>query len=127
MLAITATLFSACKDDDPTIVEDPSVVFDFSSPISGAMYGKGDTVFIDGMISYTKDLHGYKVSITNTSNSDTVVFNNHEHIDSKTFHIHEHWVNNVNYHSNMMLKIEAITDHAGTSETKELMFHCHPM
>lgn len=127
LLAFTNIFFTACKDEDPIVEEDPKVVFDFTSPEAGAMYGKGDTVFINGMISHTTDLHGYEISIINGSSDDTVVFNNHEHMDGKMFHIHEKWVNNVTDHSNMTLRIEALTDHAGTVETKEIMFHCHPM
>ena len=127
LLAFTALFFSSCKDEDPIVEEDPKVVFDFSSPTAGAMFGLGDTIHIDGKISHTIDMHGYEVSIINTSHNDTVVFNDHGHVDGKMFHIHETWVNNVSDHSNMTLKIEAITDHAGNSETKEIMFHCHPM
>lgn len=127
LLALTALFFSACKDEDPIVEEDPKVVFDFSSPQASATYGKGDTIHINGMISHTLDMHGYEVSIINSSNNDTVVYNKHEHMDGKMFHIHEHWVNNVSDHSNMILRIDALTDHAGTKETKDIMFHCHPM
>ena len=127
LLAFAALFFTACKDEEPIVEDDPKVVFDFSSPADASMFGKGDTIHIDGMISHTIDMHGYEISIINTSHNDTVVFNKHEHMDGKMFHIHEMWVNDVADHSNMTLKIDAITDHAGTTETKEIKFHCHPM
>ncbi len=127
---VTLLTFSinACKDDEETVTPEPTAVtFDISDPVAGTMYGKGDTVFINGMISYDVEMHGYEINIINTSNNDTVVFNKHAHSDSKMFHIHEHWVNNVSGHSNMTLSIEALTDHSGASQTKEISFHCHPM
>ena len=125
--ATLVALISSCKDDNPIIVDDPFVSFEFSSPEGGATFGKGDTVFINGMISHTMDMHGYEVSIINNSHNDSVVYNEHSHNDGKMFHIHEHWVNSVEHHSNMTLKIEVLTDHAGNRETKEVLFHCHPM
>lgn len=122
-------VFSGCddNDDEPVTPTDPVVSFNFSSPEAGQTFSKGDTVFINGSISFENDMHGYEVSLINSSHGDTVVFNKHEHMDGKQFHIHEHWVNNVDHHSDMKLQIDALTDHAGTKETKTVSFHCHPM
>ncbi|MBO6515234.1 MAG: hypothetical protein JJ975_01615 [Bacteroidia bacterium] len=128
-LTLLLSVISSCKEDEEPLPEPetPVVMFNFADPAAGATYSAGDTVAINGMISFENDMHGYEISIINTSHSDTVVFNKHEHMDGKMFHIHEHWVNNVMHHSNMQLKIEALTDHAGTRETKTINFHCHPM
>ncbi len=127
LAASTIILFASCKDENPVTDSSPAVSFEFSSPGEGATFSKGDTIFINGMISHTTDMHGYEVSIINTSHNDTIVYNKHQHMDGKMFHIHDHWVNSVEHHSNMTLKIEAITDHAGTKEHNEVAFHCHPM
>jgi hypothetical protein len=102
-------------------------MFNFTDPEAGKMYGKGDTVFINGMVSFENGLHGYEVSLVNTSHNDTVVFNKHEHAHGNSFHIHEHWVNSVMHHSDMELRIEVQTDHTDKAESKTIKFHCHPM
>jgi len=40
--------------------------------------------------------------------------------------INTFWVNNVKHHSNMVLHIDAMTDHFGAFEQKSITFHCHP-
>lgn len=128
LISVSLT-FTSCKDDDVVVdpPADPVVSFDFSSPASGTMFGKGDTIFIKGTISYETTMHGYELSIFNVSQNDTMVFNKHEHMDAKTFNIDEYWINNVDHHSDMKLRIDAVKDHMGTTETKEISFHCHPM
>jgi hypothetical protein len=128
LIAVLLTItFSACKDDEEaTFPEVPIVDFTFTSPESGKMFGRGDTVYINGMISWENELHGYELTITNMS-ADSVVYTSHSHEDIKMIHIHKMWVNNLMHHSDMKLTIDAITDHVGAKETKEIMFHCHPM
>lgn len=128
LLAAIITSLTSCKDDetDP-IVETPAVQFEISSPTTGAMYHLNDTVFVKAKITHTEELHGYEVSIINTSQNDTMVFNKHEHMDASSFDIDTYWVNQVTNHSNMKLIIDVMTDHSGTKETKEVSFHCHPM
>ena len=128
LLSTVSVAFYSCKEDEEPIVETPTVQFNFTNPIPGSMYSKGDTVFIDGMISFENGLHGYEVSIVNKSHNDTVVFNKHGHDHNTMFHIHDYWVNSVMHHSDMELQIEALTEHGGgKSETKTIKFHCHPM
>lgn len=127
LIVLFTISFTACKkDDETTTPEDPKVNFSFTNPEAGKMYDNGDTVHMDGMISWENEMHGYEITLTNTS-MDSVVFSKHEHEDGNTFHIHEAWKNNVMHHSDMKLTIDALTDHDGAKETKEIIFHCHPM
>lgn len=127
IVALFTFTFTACKDDEETTTpEVPTVEFTFTNPEGGKMYGRGDTVHIDGMISWENELHGYELTLTNTT-MDSVVYTSHGHEDTKMIHIHKMWVNNVMHHSDMKLTIDALTDHDGTKETKAILFHCHPM
>lgn len=127
LLTMSLSIFSACDDDDePVIVDEPKVQFDFADPVAGSIYQSDDTVFINGMISFENDMHGYEVSLINKSHNDTMVFNKNEELDGKMIHVHAHWVNNVDHHSDMTLTIDALTDHSGTKQTKTIDFHCHP-
>ncbi len=130
LLSISTITFHSCKEDKEPIVDPPAptVQFDFTSPEDNKMYSKGDTVFIDGMMTFENGLHGYELSIINKSHNDTMVFNKHEHSHGNSVHVHEYWVNSVTHHSDMELMIEAHKDHSGdTKETKTIKFHCHPM
>ena len=84
-------------------------------------------VFINGMISADTEMHGYELSITNTSNGNQQVYHKHAHEDASMYHIHDHWINDVSGHSDMVLTIKATMDHEGTEKVHTVMFHCHPM
>lgn len=104
----------------------PPVDFQFTNPEAGKIYGKGDTVFVAGMLQWEKELHGYEMTLTNTS-TDSVVFSAHGHEDTKMLNISQMWINNVAGHSNMKLTIDAVTDHEGAKQSQDIHFHCHPM
>ncbi len=128
LLAALLTIgFTSCTDDDKAVTPDiPLVEFTFNQPEAGKMYGKGDTVYINGTLSWENELHGYEITLTNVS-ADSTVFSAHGHEDAHTIYIDKLWVNNVTAHSDMKLTINALTDHEGAKESKEIMFHCHPM
>ncbi|MGB0850568.1 MAG: hypothetical protein ACPGTP_04930 [Bacteroidia bacterium] len=127
IIALALSTFSlySCKDDDESKIE-PAVEFHFSSPESGAMFGKGDTVFMTGMLHWEEELHGFEITLTNIT-KDSVVYTAHAHEDTKMMNISQMWINNVTEHSDMKLTIDALTDHDGAEQTKEIDFHCHPM
>ena len=58
-LTLIAITFTACKDDDTTITpETPAVNFSITDPTGGTMFGKGDTIHINGMVTWEKELNG---------------------------------------------------------------------
>jgi hypothetical protein len=124
-LAIISISFTACKDDEEASVV-PSVEFHFSNPEANKKYGQGDTVFIMGMLHWENELHGYELRLTNTT-KDSVVFTAHAHEDTKMLNVSQIWINNVTEHSDMTLTIDALTDHDGAKQSKDIDFHCHPM
>ncbi|MFY0642877.1 MAG: hypothetical protein JXR19_00265 [Bacteroidia bacterium] len=126
ILALTFLMLSSCKEDESMNPQN-DITINFAEPVASTMYGQGDTVYINGMISADMEMHGYEISLVNTSNNNTEVFNKHAHEDGLMFHIHEMWVNDVNSHSDMVLTITIDKNHEGDKETKTILFHCHPM
>lgn len=117
----------SCKDehdhtDEPAVTADIQI----ASPITGAMYHSGDTVYIKANITSAAELHGYDVVLTNVS-ADSVVFNTNGHAHGNSMAINTFWVNKVMGHSDMKLDVMAIIDHEGNKTTKSVNFHCHPM
>ncbi|PCJ67224.1 MAG: hypothetical protein COA58_02590 [Bacteroidetes bacterium] len=125
LIATLIISLSACKDDEST-PEPPAVNFLFADPISEKAYGFGDTVHINGVITFDNELHGYELNI-HSEHFDSTVHTVHNHEDGKTIHVHSHWVNDLTHHTDMTLTIDALTDHDGTKGTKVIHFHCHPM
>ena len=124
-LVIISISFSSCKEDEVPSVE-PSVEFLIANPMVGTMYEKGDTVFITGMLHWEKELHGYEITLTNTT-QDSVVFTAHGHDDTKMLNITQMWINNNSSNSDMTLTIDALTDHEGAKQSKDIKFKCHTM
>jgi hypothetical protein len=125
-LITLALSISSCSEEETPVIDNPQVEFNIQNPSSGAMFHSGDTVRVQGTITYPKSMHGYELSLINSSQNDTMVFSEHEHIDSKSIEINTFWVNDVKHHSNMELHIDAMTDHFGAFERKTITFHCHP-
>lgn len=127
LVAGLAFFTSSCNPEEVDPIPTEKVTFDFTSPTPGQMFGLGDTVNIDGMMSSESMMHGFEFEVVNTAMNDSVVYHAHKHMDSKMIHVHDYWINNVKHHSNMELRIHAITSHFEEKETKVIPFHCHPM
>ena len=119
-----ATFLVSC--DNEVIPELNPVQFQVSQPNDDAVYAYGDTVFIESLITWENELHGYEVFIQQVDN-DSVVFSSHAHNDSHQMNIYKIWVNRVKEDCDMKLIIKAYTSHEQTWETKTLFFHCLPM
>jgi hypothetical protein len=77
-------------------------------------------------LTYPTEMIGYSSHIENVE-TGAAVWTVSEHVHGTSFHVEGFWVNNVTSHSDMKLVIEAEIDHDGTTTTKEVSFHCHPM
>lgn len=128
LFGISTLFITSCKREDekqPTTIAE-TVKFTPTSQIEGNTYTQGDTVWIKMELSYSKGLHGYEITIKNTTDNNTIVFDTEEHAHGTTAAIDTFWVNNVKNHSAMRMEIAAIKDHDGNSDKKEITFHCHP-
>jgi hypothetical protein len=134
LLAFTAGLtlsLSSCKKEESEEEENtptPTVTATISieEPTLGATYEIGDTVHVHADITCPTEMHGYSAHIENVD-TGAAVWTVSEHVHGTSFHVEGFWVNNVTSHSDMKLVIEAEIDHDGTTTTKEVSFHCHPM
>lgn len=127
LFSICTLSFTACDDDDDeTTPTTPTVQFSFSDPTGGQTFGHNDTVHINGMITFENDLHGYEITLK-SEHFDSTVYSVNEHADGNTIHVHKMWVNDLTHHSDMIMTIDAFTDHDGQKETSTIDFHCHPM
>ncbi|MDG1260389.1 MAG: hypothetical protein P8H59_03870 [Flavobacteriales bacterium] len=123
---------SSCKKDtedeaEETISTEGVVTFSITNPSAMSTYGLEDTVHVDMMLSAEIEFHGYEVEMVKVSN-DSVVYSADEHDHGTMFHIHDYWVNDLDTHSDMELRVKVYLDHdAENVEEETVMFHCHPM
>lgn len=114
----------AKKDDGSCVYPQAQLII--SSPQQDAMFGLGDEVQIAAQATHTESMHGWELLLINTSTGDTVLTED-AHVHGTTINISTSWVNNVEVHSDMELKIAVELDHAGSYLTQQVNFHCHPM
>lgn len=123
LAGITIATITGCKKETTTSTEP---IFNISSPTNGKEYELGDTVFIKATITAKEELHGYMVTLKN-STVDSVLMDYDQHTDATSQTIDTFWINNVTTHSDMKLMITAVKDHLGNTVTDTISFHCHPM
>ncbi len=124
LLFLLALIFVSCQQENLPVLN--PVEFDINQPIENAIYNYGDTVFIESLISWENELHGYEVFIKQLDN-DSIVFNTHAHNDSHQMNIYKIWVNKVKVGCQMKLIIKAYTSHEEQWETSMVNFTCLPM
>ncbi|MBR9917529.1 hypothetical protein GYB29_07575 [bacterium] len=127
LVASGLIIFSSCKEDKKEDPKPEEISITINTPEENATYGKNDTVFVTGSIEGPEELHGYMIEIINTSHSDSVVFEKHQHDHGTSFQIDEMWINNVSHHSDMQLKVTVYPGHEGDEKIETFHFHCHPM
>lgn len=117
-LVIIALLitFTACqKDVDPFA----KVEVDFSFPDLekvDTLYN-GDTLNINGTISSNAEMHGFEITIKDSSNH--VLEYIHEHEDGINFKIDESWVNNAEGSTSISLIISVFLTHDVSNPLKK--------
>jgi hypothetical protein len=102
---------------------EPKTIITIDQPVVGSGYHNGDTLFIKGSISAPENVHGYTISIRNKE-TDVEVYFTHIHDHEANVDIDTHWVCQVMGDCDMILKVDAITDHDGNTAGKEVTFHC---
>ena len=118
------SVLQSCGDKEEVLVEQVPINFNIAEPIEGAMYGQGDTVYIEGMLTWQNEMHGYELIIRNET-ADSVVHTAHSHEDSELIYIRKIWMNNVQEPSGMSLTVDVYTDHEGTKEQQVIYFDCN--
>lgn len=126
--AAVISLAASCKkedtqpEDNTTTTSSPEI--SISNPSEGDTVQAG-TLHITGSISYTSEMHGYQVKLTNLNTSSDVL-TSEEHSHGSSYTIDEAWTTNVSDTSNMQLTITAVKNHEGATVNKTVQFVCLP-
>jgi hypothetical protein len=112
-------LFAACQKKDNTPADPDKVNIAWTQPYDGQEYHKGDTVFINSDITYSTELHGYEISITDSA-TGTVYFADDEHVHGDHFSINEFWVDTLSSPAKLKVQLTVEIDHDGHEASKSL-------
>jgi len=85
ILIIALGLYS-CQKKDNTAPDATKVVFNITSPAAGQIYHKGDSVHVKANITYTGELHGYEVKVTDTASGE-ILYDDAQQIHNDHFDI----------------------------------------
>ena len=118
------TLF-ACQKKETKTIDLNNLKFNISKPAEAAVYQKGDSVFIKANASYTEQLHGYSLQISNKSTQE-VYFDIDKHLHDAQFNIDTFWVDSLSKQADLLLKLRVEIDHEGNEDSKELNFYTIP-
>ncbi|TSJ47584.1 hypothetical protein [Fluviicola chungangensis] len=126
-ILVSCISLTACKkdkttDDDHTEEDHPTAVITITSP------NENDTIqgnfSVTGNIVGTGNLHGYQVTVTNTSN-DSIIYQNDIDDHVANFTINQAVTNPYSVYAPLKLVVVAALDHEGHTETKTVHFVVH--
>jgi len=123
-LAVTIAT-AGCQKKDNTVATPSNVDISIASPTSSLVYHSGDTVFVNADVTYSSELHGYEVKITDTA-SGFVVYDDDQHLHDDHFSIRDKWVNTGSTALVYKLAIIVAIDHDGNNVEKDIYFQCQP-
>lgn len=116
----TILLFS-CQKKENTGFDKSKLSINISKPTETQVFTKGDTVFIKASTQYISVLHGYALSISETT-SKTTYFEIDEHLHESTFSIDTFWVDTLAFNTTLQLHFEVEADHNGNGASKSINF-----
>lgn len=119
-LFCTVVLYS-CQKRDSSGFDNSKLAIAISKPQEAQVFRKGDTVFIKGTTTYTSQLHGYAIRITNKATNE-VYFDIDEHLHDSFFDINTFWVDTLDKNADLVLKLTVEADHDGHEASKEVNF-----
>lgn len=118
-------LASGCQKKSNDAANSGAVNISIHNPVEAQTFHNGDTVRINAHVTYSSELHGYEVKITDTA-TGTVLFDNEEHAHRDAFDISETWTANVTAATNAVLSVAVSVDHNGTVARKEVGVRIEP-
>jgi hypothetical protein len=119
-ISLTFGLISCHKHNNAT-----NATINFIEPTAGDTLQFGEELHIEGTIQGDGELHGYSLSLINSTTGQTLLSNStHDH--AETFSFHEHWNNNVTDTSNVKIVVAVDLDHDGEKTSKEINVVCLP-
>ncbi|OSZ79593.1 hypothetical protein CAP35_15490 [Chitinophagaceae bacterium IBVUCB1] len=121
---LVCTMLVGCQKDNNKPQPD-KVQISVSSLYNGQVFRKGDTIHIDGKISYISSLHGYSIVLKNKQ-LNKELFTHYEHTHSNEVPFSKSWVNTLADSTDLFLVITGEIDHDGNNGTKELNLVSQP-
>jgi len=98
-------------DHDPV----SSVTFDWRLPAQGSTVRLGDSLKVEGTLTYPTEMHGYEVVISKFSDSLNPVYNGSEHSHGAQLIVAKKWKNGLADSTLLLVKVEVAKDHSGTA------------
>lgn len=120
-----AIAFASCQKHDDTPAQPDKVVITITSLQDGQAFKKGDTVKMQGLISYVSQLHGYEMKLMSKKTSKEL-FYYYEHTHSDKVSFSQNWVDTLSTADSLVLTLTAEIDHDGNQGAKQLVLTSQP-
>jgi hypothetical protein len=109
-------LLAGCHDhDDHDHGPITNVSFDWRLPVQGSTVRLGDSLRIEGSLSYPTEMHGYEVVVSKFQDSAVALFSSSEHAHGTALTVGKKWKNGLADSTLLLVKVEVARDHSGTS------------
>lgn len=86
-----AISLGACHQKSEIVPASAVVTINMLSPAEGQVYQAGDTVWMRADVSYSTQMHGYALTVEDTSDSN-IFYDEEEHVHNDHFSINSYWV-----------------------------------
>lgn len=94
----------SCQKKDNTPVDLSNVTVQFNSPIQGQVYHKGDTIQVNTNVSYSGEIAGIAVEITD-SVTDSLLFEDDQDTHTSNFAFQREWIDTCTTPTTLQVKI----------------------
>lgn len=124
-ILLSATAFCSCQKHDETPVQPDKITIDITSLSNGESFRKGDTIKVQGTISYITQMHGFELTMkSKTTGKELFYYYEHVHSDNVSFS--QQWADTLSQADSIQLLLTAEIDHDGNQSTKQLTFTSQP-
>ena len=124
-IIVAMLTMAACQKKDETPMQPDKVNISITSPKTGDIYRKGDTIRILASVSYISQMHGYTLAIKNKATNATL-WSTEEHVHSDKFDVNNYWVNTIDSTAQLVLELAAEIDHSGNGGSSSTSFSIQP-
>lgn len=118
-------LFGACQKDKGMEADPAQVSVELASPLRGAMYRNGDTVWLRGRVSYPGQMHGYELKLSDSA-TGMILHDVAKHVHGDNFTLDGYWIGAVSAATTVNLSLAVSIDHGGGIARHELSFFLLP-
>lgn len=117
--------FASCQKHDDTPAQPNKLTIDINTLQDGQSFKTGDTLKMQGLISYITQLHGYEMTLKSKSTGKEL-FYYYEHSHSDKVSINQSWVDTLSHADTLQFILTAEIDHDGNQSSKQLTFTSQP-